>query len=113
MSEMMRIQIDCSDVMMIVISLTLSGSLDSEKRVIEKELVSSLKNLFLIDLLMSCFLIFSVILMIQISAFSETLLSDSSKFSFLISAFLNFLDAVSIDFLILLADQNMCLCCSK
>ena len=87
MSEMMRVQIDHSDITVIAVSLISSEFLDSEKRAVEKKLTSSLKNSFLTDSLASHLSVFSVILMIQTSAFSEALLSDSSEFSSLISAF--------------------------
>src|SRR5436190_1168231 len=101
---MIVIMIECFDFQMIAVLFILSESLDFEKRDIEKELAFSekimnfflsaalvllMKNLFLINLLMFCLLIFSVILMIQTSVSSETLFSDSLKFLFLISAFLN------------------------
>src|SRR5436190_1723720 len=113
MSEMMRVQTDCFSIIVIVISFILSESLDFEKKVIERRLMSLLKNLFLINLSTFCLLIFSIILMIQISVFLKTLFSDSSKFLFLISAFLNFFDVMPADLLISLVSQNMCLCCSK
>jgi len=76
-------------------------------------LALSVKILFLTDSLMFHSLIFSVISMIQTSVSSETLLSDSSEFLFLISAFSDFLNAVLTDLLTFLVNQNMCLCCSK
>ena len=112
-SVLMKVQTECSDAVMIIVFLIFSEFLDSEKKVIKRELVSLLKNLFLIELLISVFLIFFITLMIQISAFLKALFSDFSEFLFLISTFLNFLDVMLTDFLTFLADQNMCLCCSK
>ena len=127
-SEMIAIMIEHFSFQMIMIFFTFSEFLDFKKKSIKRELMSSekimsfflltvlafsMKNLFLTDLLTFHFLIFSVILMIQTSVSSEILFSDSLKFLFLISAFLNFLNAVLTDLLTSLVDQNMCLCCSK
>ena len=113
MSEMMRVQTDCLSIMMIVILLTSPGSFDFKKKMIEKKLVSLLKNSFLINLSAFCLSIFSVILMIQISAFLKALLSDFLKSLSLISASSDLSDAVLAGLLISLVSQNMCLCCSK
>src|SRR5436190_5075809 len=93
-SKIIIIMIEYFDFQMIVIFFTFSKFLDSEKRSIERELafsekimsfslsvvsVFSVKNLFLIDLLIFCFLISSVILMIQFSVFLKALFSDSLK----------------------------------
>src|SRR5436190_11550167 len=90
-SAMIAIMIEHSDFQMIMTLFISSEFLDSEKKNIERKLVFSkeimsfflsavsvflIKNLFLINLSVFCFLIFSVILMIQFSAFSKTLFSD-------------------------------------
>src|SRR5436190_174765 len=82
--EMITIMIKYSDFQMIVIFFIFSEFLDFEKKNIEKKLVFSekimsfflsavfvfsVKNLFLINLSVFCFLIFSVILIIQFSVF--------------------------------------------
>ena len=119
MPKTVRVQTDCLDIMMIVILLILSESLDFEKRDIEKELAFSekimnfflsaalvllMKNLFLTNLLMFCLLIFSVILMIQTSVFLRTLFSDFLKFLFLILTFSSSLNAVLVSLLVSLTD---------
>ena len=113
---------------MIAAFFTLSESLDFKKKNVERELAFSekimssflltvlvflMKNSFLTDSSAFHRLIFSVISMIQISAFSKILLSDFLKFLFLISTLSSSFNAVLTDLLILLVDQNMCLHCSK
>src|SRR6266513_1038843 len=88
------IMIEYSDFQMIVILFIFSEFLDSEKKNVERELaffekimsfslsaafVFSVKNSFLIDSLISHFLIFSVILMIQFFVFLKTQFSDFLK----------------------------------
>src|SRR5436190_20230289 len=96
-SKMITIIIEHFNFQMIAILFTLSESLDFKKRDIERKLIffeeimsSSLftvfvflmKNLFLTDLLAFYFLILSIILMIQFSAFLKALFSNFSKFVF-------------------------------
>src|SRR5436190_12595232 len=112
---MITVMIEYSDFQMIMISFTLSEFLDSEKKSIERELAFSkeimnsflsaasvflMKNSFLTDLLIFHFLIFSVTLMIQSSAFLKVLFSDSSKSAFSILLFMT--DLLMSAFLIFL-----------
>src|SRR5947207_1451488 len=86
--------IEHSDFQMIAVLFILSEFLNFEKKNVEKKLIFSekiisfflftvsaflMKNLFLTDSLISCFLIFFVILMIQFFASSEALFSDFLK----------------------------------
>src|SRR5437762_2558117 len=122
------IMIECFNFQMIAALFIFSESLEFEKRNVEKKLVFSekimsfflfivfafsVKNLFLTDSSVFCLSVFSIILMIQISAFLKALLSDFLKFLSLISALLNSLSVVLTNLLISLVSQNMCLCCSK
>ena len=119
---------ECSDFQMIVILFTLSESLDSEKKSVERELVSfekimsfflsavlvfSVKNLFLTDLSAFYFSVFFVISVIQTSAFLKALLSDFLRSLSLILTSSNSLDVMLASLLVSLADQNMCLHYSK
>ena len=99
--------------MMIAILFTFSELFNFKKKTVERKLISLLKNLFLINLSASYFLILSIISVIQISAFSKTLLSNFLKFLSLILTFSDFFDAVLISLLAFFVSQNMCLCCSK
>ena len=121
-SKIITIMIECFDFQMIAIFFILSEFFDFEKKNVEKKLAFSekimsflllivsvflIKNLFLTDLLMFHFSNFSVILMIQSSAFSEALFSDFLKSASFILLFTADLSA-SVSLISLLAGMSMC-----
>ena len=127
MSEIIIIVIEYSDFQMIMIFFIFSKFLDSEKKSIKRKLiffkkimnsfllivsVFLMKNLFLTNLLTFCFLIFSVISVIQFSFFSEALFSDFLKSVFSVFSFMINL-SVSVLLIFFLADTSMYFQCSK